>query len=74
MERLLWHKPPQPHRRGRLCLRVLHLLRQIRNVGVKTSDSCRYQLIFIANWNWRGSYAAVAVPALVNSGLTAETL
>ena len=33
-----------------------------------------YQLIFIANWNCRGSYAAVAWPALLKSGLTAATL
>ena len=33
-----------------------------------------YQLTFIANWNWRGSYAAVGCPALENSGLTAATL
>ena len=33
-----------------------------------------YQLIFIANWNWRASYAAVAWPALLKSGLTAATL
>ena len=37
-----------------------------------------YQFNFIANWNWRGSYAAVGWPALqdvlLQSGLTAATL
>ena len=33
-----------------------------------------YQFTFIANWNCRGSYAAVGCPAFVNRGLTAATL
>ena len=33
-----------------------------------------YQFNFSANWNCRGSYAAVGCPAFVNNGLTADTL
>src|SRR5262249_10782090 len=33
-----------------------------------------YQFSFRANWNCRGSYAAVGVPAFVYNGLTADTL
>src|SRR5579872_4579239 len=40
----------------------------------KIANCLTYQFTFIANWNWRGSYAAVACPAFVKSGLTAETL
>lgn len=40
---------------------------------VIVSKPTPYQFIFIANWNCRGSYAAVGCPALLNSGLTADT-
>src|SRR5579872_596236 len=33
-----------------------------------------YQFTFSANWNCRGSYAAVGCPALVNNGFTADVL
>ena len=44
----------------------------VMGTDIRRSDA--YQFTFIANWNWRGSYAAVACPALVNSGLTAAVL
>jgi len=57
-----------PHAQGKA-------LRPAKNAGPRTTHDLQmpYQFSFNANWNWRGSYAAVGCPAMLNSGLTAAT-